>query len=150
MNFLDSGDLNRESKCINHRRRCHHRGWWFWRRRHCRYFCLSVKRKYSESITIDEIKTKLEDLNRNFTLEEEENAFQNLSFCLRFNFRRSSAYVNISIDGVATTHQEKLTTWSRWRWVEAEYNITAASQIQVNSVDFLYKKESKKNSIIFN
>ena len=111
---------------------------------------MSVKRKYSESITIDEIKTKLEDLNRNFTLEEEENAFKNLSFCLRFNFRRSSAYVNISIDGVATTHQEKLATWSRWRWVEAEYNITAASQIQVNSVDFLYKKESKKNSIIFN
>lgn len=130
-------------------RSCHNKGWWFWRRRHCHYICVSRKNKYSESITFDEIKTKLEELSRNFTLDEGENAFKNLSFCLRFNFRRSSANVNIRIDGVVTNYQEKLTRWSSWHWVEAEYNISAASQIQVSSVYFLCKIQSN-SSIIFN
>lgn len=135
--FIDDSSLNRKRRCVRKRRRCHHSGWWYWRRTHCRRICVSVEKEYYATISFDKIKTKLENLNRNFTLDEGDDAFEDLSYCLRFNFRRSSANVTLSVDGVVTNQIQELPWWRRWRWVEVEYNITAIlSQFQVNSAKF--------------
>lgn len=142
LNFIDDGSLNRKSRCVRVRKLCHHRGWWFWRRRHCRTYCVSVEKEYYASISSDEIKAKLESLNGNFALDEGDDVFEDLSYCLRFNFRSSSANVTLNVDGVVTNQIQELPFWRRWRWVEVEYNITSIlNQFKVNSANFLYRKQ---------
>ena len=94
------------------------------------------EKQYSASISLDVIKTKLENLNGNFISEEEENALKELSYCLRFNFRRCSPNLILTVDGVITSQLQQLTRSGSWHWVEAEHNIsTILSQFEVNAVN---------------
>ena len=94
------------------------------------------EKQYSASISLDVIKTKLENLNGNFISEEEENALKELSYCLRFNFRGCSPNLILTVDGVITSQLQQQTRWGSWHWVEAEYNIsTILSQFEVNAVN---------------
>ena len=141
--FVDSRSLIRKSKCLRVIQRCHHRRWWFPRRTHCKRYC-ERENEYSASISLDEIKAKLENLNGNHISEEEDNAFKDLSYCLRFNFRECSPNVTLTVDGVINSQFQQLTTWGSWHWVEAEYNISAIlSQFQVNSVNSLSANPTK-------
>ena len=136
LNFIDDSNLNKNTRCTKEIP-CRWLMWWRWR--HCRQnkkICKSREREYSASISFDEIKTKLENLNGNFTLDEGDDFFEDLSYCLRFNFRKWTANVTISVDGFVTNQIQQLPWRRRWRWAEAEHNISSfSSNFQVNSVD---------------
>ena len=94
--------------------------------------------EYSASISFDEIKTQLENEYGNFTSDEGDDFFEDLSYCLRFNFRIGSANVTKNVDGVVTNQIQKLSRpfWRRWHWVEAEHNVSAIlSNFEVYWVD---------------
>ena len=89
--------------------------------------------EYSASISFDEIKNKLDSLNGTFALD----AFDDLSYCLRFNFRKSSANVALIVDRVRTKEIHKLSWRGKSCWVEVEYNITAIlCRFKVNLANF--------------
>ena len=80
----------------------------------------------------------MENVYGNFTSDEGDDVFIDLSYCLRFNFRICSANVTINVDDVVTNQIQTLRRpfWRPRRWVEAEHNVSAIlSNFQVNLVD---------------
>ena len=124
--FIDYSSLNRSSKCFGKGKKCQVTGWWLWLKQP------KMNNDYSVSISFDEIKNKLD--NGTFAVD----AFDDLSYCLRFNFRKCSAKVALIVDGVRTKQIHKLSPKGNSHWVEVEYNITnILCRFKVNLANFL-------------